>query len=91
MSPFLGGSAFAMANQVADGYVLVTALQLKRLSTGELDQLQFELDRLLRETRGTAVPPEDTQGLQVRNRKISRLNGTLRQVRDALGARRRGG
>jgi hypothetical protein len=91
MSPFLGGSAFAMANQVADGYVLVTALQLKRLSTGELDQLQFELDRLLREIRGSAVPPEDLQGLQVRNRKISRLNGTLRQVRESLANRRRGG
>jgi hypothetical protein len=91
MSPFLGGSAFAMANQVADGYVLVTALQLKRLSATELEQLQFELDRLLRETRGTAVAPEDMQGLQVRNRKISRLNGTLRQVRDTIAARRRGG
>ncbi|MGQ9752379.1 MAG: hypothetical protein ACUVRE_07060 [Thermoanaerobaculaceae bacterium] len=80
MSPFLGGSAPAMANQVAEGYTLLTAVQLKRLSDLELDQLQFELEKLLRDLRGQIIPADDIAGNQAKNRKIARLTNALQQV-----------
>ena len=74
MGNFVGGSAYAMTGQVADGYLLVTERVFQRLSRGELDKLSFELGKRLREVRSTQPPLDDTQALQQRNRKIQRLN-----------------
>lgn len=52
MGTFMGGSAPAMANQVCDGYTLLTASTLKRLTLDQMQQLEFEMDKRLRETRG---------------------------------------
>jgi hypothetical protein len=74
MGNFIGGSAYAMTRQVADGYLLVTERTFLRLSRGELDKLALELGKLLREVRGNQPPLDDIQALQQRNRKIQRLN-----------------
>jgi hypothetical protein len=80
MSPYMGGSAPAMANQVAEGYTMVTAVQLKRLTDPELDLLQFELERILRDLRGSVVPQDETQAAQLKNRKLARVVGALQQI-----------
>jgi hypothetical protein len=80
MSPFMGGSAPAMANQVSEGYTLITAVQLKRLTDPELDLLQFELERILRDLRGSVVPAEDAAATQAKNRKMARVVGALQQI-----------
>ncbi len=90
MGSFIGGSAPAMVRQISEGYTLVTAMSLKRLEASELDQLQFEIDKKLREIRGEQVDLEDLPGIQVRNRRISRLEGALRVVRTTAQSRRRG-
>lgn len=90
MSPFMGGSAVAMAGQVADGYTLVTAVQLKRLADLELDQLQFELEKTLRDLRGTAIPLEDVAAIQTKNRKLARISGVIQQIQATRAQRRRG-
>ena len=90
MSPFMGGSAPAMADQVAAGYSLITAVQLKRLTDPEMDQFQFELEKLLRDVRSEVVDQEDVAAIQARNRKISRINGALQQVQATKARRRRG-
>jgi len=69
-----------MANQIAEGYTLLTAVQLKRLSDAELDALQFELEKLLRDLRGQVIPADDVAGNQLKNRKISRVTNALQQV-----------
>jgi len=78
---FSGGSAYAMAKDIAEGYVLVTERTYQRLAAGELDQLGFELDRALRDVRGSQPSLEDQAALQIRNRKISRLTGALSMLR----------
>ncbi|MGV8039404.1 MAG: hypothetical protein AB2L07_04785 [Thermoanaerobaculaceae bacterium] len=89
MSPFMGGSAVAMAGQVADGYTLVTAVQLKRLTDPEMDQLLFELERILRDLRGTAIPLEDVAAIQTKNRKLARISGVVQQIQATRAQRRR--
>jgi hypothetical protein len=78
---FPGGSAYAMARDVAEGYLLVTDRVFKPMSRSELDQIVFELDRYLRDLRGEQPPLNDTQALQMRQRRIQRLNNALMIVR----------
>jgi len=90
MSPYMGGSAPAMADQVAAGYTLISAVQLKRLTDAEMDQFQFELEKILRDIRGEPMDLEDIQALQARNRKIARITGALQQIQVTRAKRRRG-
>lgn len=81
MGTFMGGSAWAMAAQIGDGYILVSDRTWTRLDRADLEKLAFELDKLLRETRGDQPPLDDIQALQQRNRKVSRLTGALSMLR----------
>lgn len=88
MSPFLGGSAYGMAGQIADGYTLITAVQLKRLTFEEMAQLQFELERLARDLRAEQVPLDDIPALQAKNRRLSRVMGAMQAIQAARAKRR---
>jgi hypothetical protein len=83
---FSGGSAYGMASQICEGYIVVNPLNLKRMSRVELGQLQFELKKLTTELRGEQPIHNDTQALQGRNRKLSRL----RQAQQVVEHRMRG-
>src|SRR5262245_41254758 len=78
---FPGGSAYAMARDVAEGYLLVTERVFQPMSRSDLDQVVFELDRYLRELRGEQPPVDDVPALQLRQRRIQRLNNALMIVR----------
>lgn len=88
MSNFIGGSAYAMASQIAEGYLLLNHTHLKKLSKADLATLQHETNRLLTEIRGNQPPLEDVQAQQQRNRKISRLTGALTMVQHRLTERK---
>ena len=66
-----------MTRDITEGFVLVTERTFNRLQPAELDQLGFEIDRHLREVRGEQPPLEDIAALQLRNRRIQRLNSAL--------------
>jgi hypothetical protein len=91
MASFPGGSAWAMAKDVAEGYLLVTERTFVRYDRPQLDQLVFELDRALREVRGEAVPLEDLAAIKVKNRKISRLTGAMTMLKSFIQRRFRYG
>jgi len=74
---FSGGSAYAMARDVAGGFTTVSERTLRTMTRPDLDQLGFEIDRHLRELRGEAPPIDDIPGIQQRNRSIQRLNSAL--------------
>jgi hypothetical protein len=81
MGNFMGGSAWAMAQQIGDGFILVSERTYKRLDRAELEKLAFEMDKLLREVRSEQVALDDIQAIQHKNRKSSRLMGALSQLR----------
>jgi hypothetical protein len=78
---FPGGSAYAMARDVAEGYLLVTERTFKTMTRADLDQLTFEFDRYLRELRGDQPALDDLPAVQLRQRKMQRLNSALQMVR----------
>ncbi len=74
MANFVGGSAFSMANQIVEGYLLLNVHHLKRMSVNDIMELKKELDKIMRETRGDQPPLDQIELLQKRNRKIAKIN-----------------
>jgi len=73
MSKMIGGSAYGMVQQIAEGYVLVTERSFKGMAAHDLQQVLFELEKHLRTLRGEQPPADDVQAVQARHRKIQRL------------------
>ena len=88
MSPFVSGSAWAMARDISNGHMLVTDRTLKNLTSAEIQQLSFELERLVRDLRGEKVDLEDIVALRDRNRKLSRLTRVAGMVQHLRMERR---
>lgn len=81
---FPGGSAYAMARDVGEGYLLVTERTFKTMTRADLNQVVFELDRYLRELRGDQPALDDLPAVQLRQRKMQRINSVLTMVRSYL-------
>jgi hypothetical protein len=69
-----------MAAQLADGLHLMNANTLRAFSPSELSLLRHELEKLQRDTRSVMPPQDDAQALQVRNRRIGRINSALQVI-----------
>jgi hypothetical protein len=81
---FLGGSAYAMARDVCEGYILLNANLLKRMTAEELKLLRFELEKILTGIRGEQPSLDNVLALQGRNRKIARLNSAVFMVNNQI-------
>jgi hypothetical protein len=91
MGNFMGGSAFSMAGQVSEGYLLLNAHHLKRMAPNEIRDFKFEMEKLLNEIRGDQPPLHEIDLLRKRNRKISRINNALLVVNSFLQQRQKPG
>lgn len=81
MASFPGGSAFAMARDIGEGFQTVTERTFQRMTRADLDKLTFEMDRRLKEVRGNQPDIDDLPAVQQRNRKIQRLNTAMMILR----------
>lgn len=88
MAQFMGGSAFAMASQITDGYISLTPTILRRFAGPELTQLQFELQKLQTSLRGNQPTADDTQALQTYHHKIGRIRGATLVIRNQLSLKK---
>lgn len=88
MAVFMGGSAPAMANQVAEGYILLSANSLKGFTPGDLGALRAELEKLQRDARAIVPPQDDALANQARNRRIARISSALQIVSNKMTTRR---
>ena len=77
MSGFIGGSAYTMVRDIAEGYIIASELTFKKFLAGEFQQFGFEADKLLREVRSTVVPVGDVEATQKRHRKMQRLHQAM--------------
>jgi hypothetical protein len=80
MANFMGGSAPAMASQVAEGFILLSANTLRGFAPGELVLLRTELEKLQREARAVVPPQDDALANQARNRRIARISSAIQVV-----------
>ena len=77
MGSFLGGSAYAMSRDIAEGFVLLNANLLKKFTDAELAQLRHHLEKVQKEVRAEQPTLDDVQAIQKRGRKISRISSAL--------------
>jgi hypothetical protein len=89
MGNFIGGSAYAMARDVAEGQLLLNPNVLKKLVDPELRQLAFELDKVQKECRADQPAGDDTQAIQKRGRKLSRITAALNMINQVMVSRNR--
>lgn len=87
MSVFIGGSAYNMVRDIADGYVLVTERTFKTYSREAIAEFGMEAERFLREVRSSQPALSDTEAIQKRQRRMQRLRQAMTMA-VASGARR---
>ncbi len=86
MANWIGGSCPAMAAQIADGFMLLSAASLKGFLPAELTGLRLELEKILRNTRAEVPPQDDALAQAARNRKIARLSSAVQIVQNQLSS-----
>ncbi len=69
-----------MAQQISEGFVLVTLQSFRRMQRPDLDKLSIEIEKLLRSIRADGMPTE-TKEIQKRNRRLQRLSSCQSMVR----------
>jgi len=84
MGNFIGGSAYAMSRDIAEGLILVNANTFKKFTTAEMKQLVFELDKVQKEARADQPAGDDTQAIQKRGRKLGRITTALQILNQAM-------
>ncbi|HEX2225212.1 MAG TPA: hypothetical protein VHN15_13510 [Thermoanaerobaculia bacterium] len=70
-----------MAKDIAEGYLMVTERTFRMMTKPELDQLSFEIERHTRDLRGDQPALDDMPAIQLRNRRIQRLNTAVQILR----------
>ena len=87
---YMGGSAYAMANSLMEGYLLPSPTNLKRLTKEELRELVFEVEKLLRDQRAIVPDQSDTLALQKRNQRLLKLSQSQTVIQNFLALKIRG-
>ena len=77
-----------MANQIAEGFILLSPATIRSYTPNDLQSLKVELEKLQRDTRAVVPPQDDAQANQLKNRKISRLSSAIQIVGGRLSERR---
>jgi hypothetical protein len=88
MGAFLGGSAYNMVRDIAEGYIIATELTFRKFRMEDFNAFGFEADKLLREFRGTVVPAGDIDGTQKRQRRMQRLQQAMTIANSARAKQR---
>ena len=84
----MGGSAAAMASQIAEGFTLINPNTLRGYAPGDLAALKAEMERLQRDTRAIITAPDDAPANQAKSRKITRLNSGIMTVTNKMMTKR---
>ncbi|HVO10405.1 MAG TPA: hypothetical protein VMX54_06580 [Vicinamibacteria bacterium] len=84
MANWIGGSCPAMANQIAGGFILLSAANLKGFLPADLHAFRLELEKQLRNARAEVPPQDDALAQQARNHKIARLSSALQVVQNQI-------
>lgn len=77
----ISGNPKKIAQDISEGYQLLSAPMLKRYNAGDLKTIMNNIGIVSRELRGKQVPLEDVLGLKMKNMKISRLNQAEMMIR----------
>jgi hypothetical protein len=87
MSVFIGGSAYNMVRDIADGFVVVSERTFRNYGRKELADFAQEINRLLQEVRSAQPDSADIAAVQKRQRRMQRLLQALTLANAAVSRR----
>jgi hypothetical protein len=87
MSVFIGGSAYNMVRDVADGFVIVTERTFRNFGAKELSDFSLEANRYLQDIRSNQPALTETEAIQKRQRRMRRLQQAVALANNALQRR----
>ena len=70
----MANPAWKVATDVAEGYVSLNPVVLKKYEKHEVEALLKELEKLTRDTRSQVVPQDDAEATATRSRRLLRLS-----------------
>ena len=85
---FRGKSMKAVAVDVAEAYVSVNPLFLKKFDKDMLKELYETINKAMTLTRNEKLLPNDPDGLRMRNMKLQRLHAALIVIRNTAREKR---
>jgi hypothetical protein len=68
------GSPKKLAQDIAEGFLMLTPPLLKNYTPADLKIIVVNIDIVTREFRQEVIPSDDAMSIKVRNMKLSRLN-----------------
>jgi hypothetical protein len=84
MSVFIGGSAYNMVRDIADGFILVNDRTFRKYGPSEIADFCQAANRLLKEVRADQPALSQTEEIQKRQRRMQRLLQALTMASAAL-------
>ena len=66
--------AWKAASDLAEGYLLLNPVTLRKYERHEIDALLVEIEKLSRDLRGQVIPQDQPEAVQQKNRKLLRLS-----------------
>ena len=70
----IAGSPKKLGQDIADGYLMLTAPMLKMYTPGDLKIIVANIGIVARDLRQDIIPLDDIMAIKARNMKLSRLN-----------------
>lgn len=70
----IAGSPKKLAQDIADGFFMLTPPLLKNYTPADLKIIVVNIDLVTRELRQEVIPMDDVMAIKARNMKLSRLN-----------------
>jgi len=83
--------AWKAASDLADGYLLLNPVTLKKYERHEIDALLQEIEKLCRDLRGQVIPQDQAEAIQQKNRKLLRLSQAVVVLQNWKSRMRPGG
>ena len=87
MSVFVGGSAYSMVRDIADGFVIPTELTFKRFGIQDFVVFSQEADKFLREVRANQPAGNDVEETRKRQHRMQRLQQAMTLARGVQSRR----
>jgi len=84
----IAGSPKKMAQDIADGFMMLSPPMLKGYTPADMKTILTNLAIVTRDLRGEQIPLEDVMALKARNMKLSRLNQAEVVIRSHCKKRR---
>jgi hypothetical protein len=82
MGAFIGGSAWKMVQDIGEGFLSLNKANMKRFQVPDLKSLLMEIEKRERDLRSQQSATDDTETIQIRQRRLKRLGQAKMMLRN---------